>query len=302
MKSNLIVTQWDSYDRYDHRTIRTWARVLSSYEEVPFGFRPHFPEPPIPMPYTIFLPQETGIFFQKRPPQLLWLEPDQLIILEAVRETVIRNSYPLESILYLEHGMILLKSWLTLRTPAHITTMTFNTVSDRRFLPIIKAIRRNSPPSQSNGEQHRHELAKLSYLNTVNYKYMNFGRHSIMPGDTIIRTVYQPAMWIETVTMFRKTLFKTYLTPHLSILTDRELILLTEHSRTKKGEEKQYGGVFTYIPLRHIQQISFTTKHSNLVMNIQLSDTIHLCSEFSSGNNDIEALAREYAAIRLGQA
>jgi hypothetical protein len=116
----------------------------------------------------------------------------------------------------------------------------------------------------------------------TNFKYFSLGKQSILPGERVLETVYQPDIKINTLNIFNKPVFSKYLTGHLAILTDKELILIKESKRTKSLKENLYGGVFTYIPLSQIQDISFErdTGKTDYAMNITLTDKARLRAEF----------------------
>jgi hypothetical protein len=74
--------------------------------------------------------------------------------------------------------------------------------------------------------------------------------------------------------LIRLPFFRTISTAHLSMLTDRELILMREDERfstRKKG--KRYGGVWQYIPLRSVVSLTTTQRAENLLtLSINLTD------------------------------
>jgi hypothetical protein len=83
---------------------------------------------------------------------------------------------------------------------------------------------------------------------------------------------------------------------HLSILTAQELILIRESKRTKTSPRNLYGGVFTYIPLRQIQDIAFLAEpeHARRVMQITLADKIRLRAEFALDNPEFDTFQKEW--------
>ncbi|GAK60232.1 hypothetical protein U27_00123 [Candidatus Vecturithrix granuli] len=294
MASTASETKWYS-STSSTQTMRTWSEVISSFQDVPAEFQPAFPGSETTFPYTVYVPADRLSFLQKRNAMLLCLCADRLVVLEALRDRVKTAVYPWQEILYLEQGRILLYSWLKVCSRSGASTATFNTVNVHQFEPIISTIRQTTTGSQSeNGqkEQSLRELAKFDYLSTLNFKFMNFGRQSIQPGDTVVNIAYQPDRCLKTFTLFHKTLFSQYATGHLTILTGKELILITESKRTKMTHEPLYGGVFTYIPLQRIQKIAFyrDAEDSPCLMNISLSDAMHIEVEFARDNPDAEAL------------
>lgn len=294
MASTASETKWYSYTS-STQTMRTWSEVISSLQDVPAEFQPAFPVSETTFPYTVYVPADRLSLFQKRNAMLLCLCADRLVVLEALRDRVKTSVYPWQEILYLEQGRILLYSWLTVYSRSGSSTATFNTVNVYQFEPIITTIRQATTESQSeNGqkEQYLDELAKFDYLSTLNFKFMNFGRQSIRSGDIVVNITYQPDRCLKTFTLFHKTVFSQYATGHLTILTRKELILIKENKRTKMTHEPLYGGVFTYISLQHIQKIAFygDAEDSPRLMNISLSDAMHVEVEFARDNPDVEAL------------
>jgi hypothetical protein len=286
MTAELIKTEWFSYKTSVPPSMRMWARKLTSYEEVPSGFLDAFPESTAQFPYTVLIPEEQlSPFHKKHNATLLCLDHDKLVVLESVRGKAVATSYPLHAAMYLEHGRVLLKSWLKISSPWHSTMIKFNTVNEQVFEPIIEAIRPVSSygePEQLRLAKHQQELSRLGYLWKMNFKLFNLSRQSVKPGETILETVYQPEIHLPTLILFRKSVLSKYLTGHLTILTDKEMILVQESKRMKSLKESLYGGIFTYIPRSQIQNISFEreTGKTDYAMNITLADNTRLRSEF----------------------
>jgi hypothetical protein len=298
MASTASETKWYSYTS-STQTMRTWSEVLRSYQDVPAEFQAAFPEPEAAFPYTVFIPEDRLSLFQKRNVKLIYMYDDRVGMLEVLRDRVKTAVYPFQKILYLEQGRILRYSWITIVSPFGSSTATFNTVNLQQFEPIIEMIRQETTRVQAEdgqAEQAPRDLTKFDYLKTLNFKFMNYGRQSVQPGDTVLKIVYQPDRCLKTFMLFHKTLFRRYATGHLSILTEKELILIKESKRTKMKRKALYGGVFIYIPLQQIKAISFLTdtEKSRCIMDITLADNIHLRSEFAIDNPDLRAFKRGF--------
>jgi hypothetical protein len=286
MTSDIIRTKWTTYTRSLPVSMRGWARQISSYEEIPSGFQQVFPKSAAaPLPYTILLPEERVSLFHKQNARLLCLYKDRLELFEAVRDNAISASYPLNAVISLEYGKILLMSWLKLHTVSQSVTVNFNSVTESLFKPVIDAIR---PAIIAEDSRHvlnnrQHVLSKLEFLRTVNLKYFNMGIRSLMPGSKLLGFVYQPDIHLTTLNLFNKPILSKYLTCHLSLLTENELILIKESKRTKGKKEALYGVIFTFIPYQQIAQCSFenTSGTTDCVMTIMCSDNTLLRSEFS---------------------
>jgi len=288
MTSEILLNEWYSYKRSMPKSVSAWPRVVKSYKDVPLEFLRVFPEYEATFPYTLVIPEEKGAFFQSlKSAKMLCVSESRLILLENVRGMAVSREIPLDSIVSLEHGRILLNSWLKISTGSNTITISFNTAHENLFLPVIEAIRpavKHEGMSPLSQIRHQEELAKLGYLWKTNFKYFNLSRKSILPGESIREVVYQPEMKLSTLTLFKKPVFSRALTGHLVILTGNELILINEVEKTKDSQHLLYGGIFTYLPLKHIANVTFNEKkgETDCVMTVTLSDETSYRAEFSS--------------------
>ena len=303
MPKSLADTKWYSYTS-STETMKTWAEQIKSYEEIPEEFQVAFPQYKGSFPYTLYIPEDRYTLFLQRNKKIMCLYDGQIVLLEAGRKKIEKFTSPISEVLYLERGKILLHSWLTIQTLSGTVSVKFNTTNDALFEPVVEEIRRGMGDLHfldlSLGEND-HELSKLDYLSALNYKYMNYGRKSIGPGDTVVAIAYQPERCIQEYTLFNKTLFRRHTTSHLSILTERELILIKENKQIKTDKEALYGGVFSYIPRHRIQDISFVPNSENTLstMEIILPDSLRFSSEFSLDNEDLPAFQQKCQEVGL---
>jgi hypothetical protein len=294
MSAKFEDTKWYSYTS-STETMRTWARRLRSYEEIPQEFQPAFPEYQDDFPYTLLIPEDRLSLFRKRNKKIMCVYEDRFVLLEALRNEIKTSSSMFTDVLYLERGKILLYSWLKIVTPSGTLLTRFNTTNEYLFDPVIEKARQgmsDSLPSDIALGENEQELSKFNHLRSVNFKYMSYGRNSIRPNDSVIGIAYQPERCIREFKLFDRTLFRRYATDHLSILTEKELILIKEDKRVKTDRDSTYGGVFTFIPRRQIHDISFVSspENSHCTMDITLPGNTHLVSEFSSANEELELL------------
>jgi len=305
MTSEMLMTEWYTYKKSLSKSMIARPRVVKSHEDVPSEFLRVFPEYEAAFPYALVIPEEKGTFFQSlKSAKMLCVSENRLFLLENVRGLAISREFPLDSIVSLEHGRILLNSWLKISTGSNTITIPFNTVNENLFLPVIEAIRPRvtveelSPFYQV---QHQQELAKLGYLWKTNFKYFNLSRKSILPGESIREVVYQPEIEFSALTLFKKPVIQRTLTGHLAILTENEFILIKEVEKTKAPEHVLYGGIFTYLPLKRISQVTFEEKKgkTDCVMNIALSDDSCYRAEFSSDSAVNLELFKEACASGL---
>jgi hypothetical protein len=226
-----------------------------------------------PLPYTVFTPslvKPRG----KTNENLVCDSKDAIHILERHGSQVVAKSYPYQTICALETGSILLSSWLTISGvtsagAADVSTIDFNTSSARHFAVFLEKLR---PAAQGTGEVGLNaEKAKFDYLSTLNFKFMNYGRSSLVPGETVLQILLQPEIR-EPIWAMLGSLFQQMLSPaHLTILTNRELILIQDVGHDKKIQESHYGGIWQYIPLRSIKSATWSEKENG---RLSLSITV----------------------------
>lgn len=288
MSSEVIRTRWFTYSSLEAESKRFLPRTISSYEEIPVGFLSAFPGEDTEFPYTVLIPGEKlSPAHNEVNPQMLCLYEDRLVNLEAIQGEVQTTEFALESISSVEHGHVLLNAWITINSASRSKTIVFNSTVERVFLPIITALRATSimPESDDSATKTQEEVAKLGYVWKRNFKYFNYAKHSLAPGTTIQASVYQEDIPLSKLNFFNKPVFSSYLSGHLAILTNRELIFIKESEELRAIHKSTYGGVFSYIPLQKVKEVVFETtgdKKVDCLMNISLLDGKHYQFQFST--------------------
>ena len=285
-------------------SMRTWTKRIRSFVDVPREFAPVFPEYHGQFPYTLFLPRDRQF---KRNHMIFCVFEDHFVVLEMERNEITSFSGMFTDILYLERGKILLHSWLKIVTPAGAPSLRFTTTNDYLFEPAMARIRQGMSGGEAadgtagEDENHSQTLSKFEFLAPDNLKYLNYGKRSVLPGDAVLGVFYQPERCVRELSLFNKTLFRWYTTAHLSIFTERELILIREKKRIKTKRDTLYGAIFSFIPRRRIQGISFTEdgEKARYIMEITLPGNTHLTSEFSANNGDLEQLQEAVKAVSV---
>jgi hypothetical protein len=277
----------------------SWARVAEFYDEVPAAYRPWL-DPLLlgreTLPYIVLTPTYEG-YFRREDEKLVCMLDRVLHIVERARDRLIPTAYPLEGISRIEVGAILLRAWITVRGVSggglpSSTTIRFNTVTDRLFVPFLNEFRTGArPPSGASLEAER---AKFAELLDRNYKFMNYARGSIMPGEEVRSYVLQPEIRDELLRLFGRSLTRCISPTHIAILTDRELIVVSEEegSLWQSFSTVKYGGIWQYVPLERISAASIATGADGLVeLSIRMPHDDRLELLFSASSRpDLEAL------------
>lgn len=273
----------------DEQTRLSWLQVLTSYDEVPNVYRSAFEAfvSDGPFPYTVLTPSYAG-FSNSENEKLVCCLDDRIWVLEDVTGMLNCTCYAVKDISHVEVGKALLQSWVKISGVADrgvpITTeFKFNTVTDHLFAPIVKKMRSTTDYSQRLDPDI--EQAKFDFLSRANLKLMNYARRSLLPDENVVHIILQPEIRKEVLRLFGNSFFRTVCLSHLSILTDRELILIQEGTGQRWGGDIRYGGVWHYIPLDKITSISLTGPDDDLLtMSVRLPEGDCIDSLFSVSN------------------
>jgi hypothetical protein len=243
------------------QTMMTWSRVAESLDEVPEAFREAcralVGSRPV-FPYVVYAPPMGGT----RPrnyERLLCDVDDTLYIVERVGRRLTTVGYPWKAARDIEYGNSLLYSWITLsgQTTQGVddaSTVTFNLATARHYRPLISKVRPASAPADE--AKLSAEQAKFDGLVKSSFKFASFARESLVPGETVLQTVWQPALRRQVASVLGWPLYRSVSLAHLTVLTDREVILICDEEQSAKKGKARYGGVWRYVPLRHVLSAS----------------------------------------------
>jgi len=261
------------------QTRLSWARPVRSLEELPPAYHSFFAGEAFP--YAVLTPTFAG-FMRRETEKLVCCLDDRLIILEKTSGEPKCTAFPLNTLNYVEIGGVLLKAWIKFQGRADnsttLTTITlrYNAVTDRLFTPFIDRIRgTGGNPIEFPRDL---ELSKLDDVVLPSFKFRNYARHSILPGDRVIAVLAQPEMRRPVIRLGHWTYQRTIATAHVLILTDRELIVIHDDPDSPQSFDKtRYGGVWDYIPLNKIQRIGCRDRDAailSVMLELPLGDRI----------------------------
>ncbi len=275
-------------------TIDSFPRVIRSPEDMPEFFKSLIVSLDIDtdnFPYMIFIPQNRWGFRLATAKILIVLEDRIAVAEKSKKERALFNFY-YKDINYIQKGMLLLHSWIKLNGLAEGKSLTsyieYNTVGDRFLQPVIEKARAKMngiSPVEGQYEKLKIEKDKFLALIKTNYKYMNFGRDSIIAGENVNGMLLQPEIRIKYLRFLNKRLT----TQHFSILTDKELIIIEENSSMYYSGYKEYGGIWNYIPLHKLENLDLNNVAGkidllNLIFSITGGNKINLINSPDNKN------------------
>ncbi|VBB09761.1 Hypothetical protein LUCI_5059 [Lucifera butyrica] len=234
-----------------------WARKVTSPDQIPAVFREFVPALE-PFPHIVYSPPDSWGSYRTNA-KLTCLTDGAIYFLEKTKTGVTQVRFALEDIDCIEQGVVLLYSWIAVRGTCDGRTAGFkveyNTVMDLLFNTIVQSVRQKLV--RPGHADYQEEMKKLNYLVSIDFKYMNYSRFALLPGQSMLQTVYQPAIGKKVMIFFYKRLTSA----HLLMLTDTELILIQDEEADAKkfffkGQSSQYGGIWQYIPLHRLHSLA----------------------------------------------
>ena len=290
----------------------SWARKIASFEDLPGGFQPAVMEllaDSQDFPYSVLTPTFEG-FLRRENSKLIFNLGSRLHVLEDNRASIIHIIFPVESIHAIEFGTILLKAWMKLRGidstgQFATTTLHFNTVTDHYFQPFVNAVRSHDQLLSSTDLNE--EQRKFASLASQHFKFMNYARRSLLPGERVVQFALQPEIRVSRLSFWGRSVISRLTCPaHILILTDSELIWIRDDQGGKRWRDNtRYGGIWTYLPLSKIQALQIRASEDDLIhLILRLPTDDQVLVPFATGRrtelNEFSRLMREYAP-HIGQ-
>jgi hypothetical protein len=254
----------------------SWAIHIKSYADVPDIYKSFF-EPFLAdgyeFPYTVLTPSYER-YIHKTTEKLISDFGHDIYVLERKGDSFDTQCYPIDGISYIEFETALLASSFTIcgvtNQRVHTSSsLKFNTVTDYLFNPILKKVR--PVPIASKNVDQSAEAEKFNRLVDVNFKFMSLAKRSLLDGEKVVQFILQPDIQERPLTFLKINYYRTISATHMSILTDRELIIIREDVKQRKDD--RYGGFWDYIPLNKIKSLSVSEKAGDLVgLTVQLPE------------------------------
>lgn len=248
------------------QTRKSWAARVRDYDEIPECYQPYFEalkQSHQALPYTLKTPSFEG-FLSPTNEKLLTLMDDSLLFYDRIDRKTSMQQVELGQIGHIELVSILLYSRISIfgmddhQRPVRMV-LRFNSVTEYLFQPVIEAFRLYGTP----GSQGSSPLEAFDFLQDLNFKFMNFARRSVLPGESVKMIVLQPGIKHGLLRRRSKFLSRLVSPAHLAILTDRELIWIQDEPQTP--DRAQYGGIWHYIRLNKLTKLTFAYQGLDMV-------------------------------------
>jgi hypothetical protein len=179
-------------------------------------------------------------------------------------------SIPLQDIIYLKVGFVLLFSWIELHWAdsdgVHQQTIYYNSVSECLFDNLSLKIRNQTQHLLATRSfEHAPAVPNAEYFRRLPYKFQNLiARRMLLSDEQISAVLFR--------TVVRKTflgVFRSRQLPQAALIfTDRHLLIAEEHLTDR---EESYGLNNTFIPIGRIQRLETEIEGDMLSLIISLS-------------------------------
>jgi len=272
------------YEVQSQNTMSQWPIMVKRPEQIPDSFCEALDTKfGASWPYSVFIPPSKWDADGKRPKVFSMLD-DGLVYFEDMKTEVKQLFYPYKDVLYVEIGRMLLSSWMTIHGMVNgqyrQSTVSYNTVREDLFDPIIKRIREQISPEEALLEGHNGE--RLSDLKQLDLKFLNYTKEALLPGEKIINIIFQPGVQEDNNRKMGTLPDHT----HAVVLTDNELILIKEDNHRYQNVHSNYGVVKDFIPLNHVKDLRAEEVNSSLRMRVQVEDQDDLDRVFTGDQSD----------------
>ena len=283
------------------QTMIAWARPVDSFEDLPEIFR----EPVRGLveninnfPYSVLAPAQGNPFSGKNfSDKVLFEIGNSLCVLENRDGRVQIICLPYADVCSLETGNILLFSWFEIKIRTQtgaITTSTveYNETTLRYFEPFLQKMR--PVLAESAALDMKAERARFDTLTSLNFKFMNYARDSLVPGETVNQFIFQPKNCQNMFSLFGHNYYRTLSQAHLIILTDSEVILIGDTENISDNKRSKYGGVRRFLPLCSLVSVTLEPTLNNLYsFRMEIAPQLHVTRLFdASHRTEIENLKK----------
>jgi hypothetical protein len=284
-------------------TTRYWPRRIERPEDVPPAFEEQFADSADESAEVVYVPAPGSLSSAQKEHLVVWSDESLAIhTAQGDRRSVLGSA--LGEIEQLEWGSVLLHSWMTIWAGGGSVTIHFNSVREDLFRPLVTTIRRASwtgederalqddhaAPGLSAGS----EAEKLRHLRPRTIKFVNYGSRCLLPGERIVSTLFQELFSARARRGGRFVPLRWYVSPHLFVLTDRELVFLREEHELAllKRYAYQYGCVREFVARSRVADVHVDERDGFRELVVRTTSDRTIRSKFALDNAELPIFLR----------
>lgn len=234
--------------------------------------------------------RELPLGWCKTPFRTLVLGTDELVVIEVDEQDLSTVVIPFVKLLRIHLFQVLSYSFVEFSWMADDRIQTiqieYNLVGDVIMSRCIEQIRATFPPQRSAGPQ----SSPVTDLSFLPFKFMNYLRLSLMPGETLRTVVCQPAV--------HSPLSRLKPTSNYTVaLTDRTLIMIEDGLQFNMAADSDYAVIRYLYPLCQIKSLTIESGLELDGLHLQLGQGhARLETAITLTHSDAEALYRAFYA------
>lgn len=256
-----------------------WAREIKKKDDIPDKFIGHI-DPYIlsneTLPIMIHMPEhpnEDNISLDK----IIYIFSNNIHLIREINVGEIRTTtLQIKDIFSIEHGKILLYSWLRLKTFSleEDVFMDFNTVMEPLFKEFINIIRTSNNHTKLENINSEHSFDK----NSFDYKFQNYVKDSLDEEMTIHHMLFQDT--------FKSDDDDEEIYNHATLLTECEIINIKE--TPDKENPSKFCTIWNFIPLINIEKIDIKDYNDKNYISLEIAsrEINHTFGLFEAQNKD----------------
>jgi hypothetical protein len=268
-------------------TRATWSRRLASPDNVPAEFRAEIGDDPFP--YSVFTPALPVGLLHRTHPQV-WSSGHGNISAHAdTGNGITTRQFPGDGIIHVRVTKTLLRTRISLAGTGtdgagRAASIEINTVTDSLFDPILDYARGSS------GERVARPRPLTEAAGLLGQKFAILAGRALLPDDRVEQAVANPALrsngtgppWARN---------RVLAPARLLLLTERELILITDDGSRGAAADGGYGGIRDHIPRCRVSGASLQEAGPavELVLDLPAGHVLNARFAASTGG-DLESL------------
>jgi MerR family copper efflux transcriptional regulator len=297
------IVAWERANRYGGEFIcyqnphNSWPSQIFSFEQVPLAFKPFFPYHKENFPYTIYIPDENYSFYKKKG-YLLIIQENSLFVFEKMGNKIRSVVMERESIQFIVLGSVLLFSWLEFYGEGFHFNIPFNSIMTHLFEPIVDYCRNTKVKGMAIKKDELDNFVESINDEPLkkNFTFQNILRYPFLRLSSAAKVFFQQQALVDStkIPFIKKVIFKRYVTNHLNIINEDEIIFVQENRMIHSSDKKTYNKIFEFIQISSLDHFSYddTDKCFN-VLTLVLSSGRCFKRIFSKDNQQVHGFMRQ---------
>lgn len=261
-------------------------RRIMCQQELPIHYQAIFPQQE-PLPFMVYIPGSSSVLSPRKEVFII-LYDDRFTLYEG--NSLSAQEVAFDDILLLEYGRMLFSRWLRMICQHQTYVIRYHVSDDDDFFWMIKKIRFQAYQQKQSVFTHDRDHQRNRLL-TPHSPFMSIAQSNLLPEQSIVDTCFQPAYMLKKNICGRFLSTTRLYTPHLSVMTEHELILIQKREPIRTMVYDQYSTKILFIPYQHLQAMTLIQDEKTMVLQLKLSlsEQVSIPLFFMAGNEQVHS-------------